>query len=521
MADDAASKRPKTPPEEEKSEVDIAEERQAKSISELESELAAPLSTPAEPKKPSKEGMNLSSLRDRVMHESIVIPEDPEITAAPEIPQKAEAVPVSSTPFEPVLSKAEAQTEAQVQVPKSEPKVQTTFKITPLKGAEEREPTIAPESVAVPTSPPTPSTAESPDMHALEKQPDAKNPFTGVVRPLRTFRDDIAQVVERRKISLVSALAAEEDQRSQQKASAASTPRARSFSPGAYFMLGMSVVFLAIGGLVLGGYFAFFEKEEAIGVPKAVLPSIVFTEMQTQIDVSNMGRDDLMSALSAEKDRISLRLGAMTAVYPIASGPEGWRLLAANELFDALESRAPLPLVRALSPFFMFGIHEFDGNEPFFIFKTEVYDNAFAGMLEWEPLMSIDLSPLFGRVSLTRALTPIEAPESAPLATTSTSSTQIASSTSTTTETVPGIPPSDGFVTIGEEDNTVQTDGGPRFGAARFEDAVIRNKEVRVLKNDEGKIVLLYSFIDPSTIVITTNEYTFIEILTRYASKRF
>ena len=58
------------------------------------------------------------------------------------------------------------------------------------------------------------------------------------------------------------------------------------------------------------------------------------------------------------------------------------------------------------------------------------------------------------------------------------------------------------------------------YTSGSFQDVVIRNKEARVLKNSDGLIILLYAFLDPNTIVITTNEYTFIEVLTRYASQR-
>ena len=53
-----------------------------------------------------------------------------------------------------------------------------------------------------------------------------------------------------------------------------------------------------------------------------------------------------------------------------------------------------------------------------------------------------------------------------------------------------------------------------------FEDSIIKNKEVRVLKDTKGTIRLLYSFIDRETLVITTNESTFSEVLTRLTSQR-
>jgi len=53
-----------------------------------------------------------------------------------------------------------------------------------------------------------------------------------------------------------------------------------------------------------------------------------------------------------------------------------------------------------------------------------------------------------------------------------------------------------------------------------FSDQIIRNKEARVLKDSEGEVVIMYSFVDQNTIVITTNESTFVEILTRLTAQR-
>ena len=49
-----------------------------------------------------------------------------------------------------------------------------------------------------------------------------------------------------------------------------------------------------------------------------------------------------------------------------------------------------------------------------------------------------------------------------------------------------------------------------------FEDRIIRNKDVRVMKDSAGNIVLLYGFLDQKNLVITTNEQTFQEILNRF-----
>lgn len=428
------------------------------------------------PKTPHVQGTNLAALRERVVHEGLTTPQ----SHSP-IPSQVEG-PAHPPITPPAKSIAEIHENLQEEIARAALSPEKEIEAAPVK---------------------TPK---------------------GSVRSVRTFRDDIAQVVERRQISLVSAIAAEEEERGREKEESPATPKSAGLSPGAYFMLGMTTVFFIVGGAVLAGYFTFFKKDEAELVVPTTLPTLVFAEQATQLEVTGMGRRGLMDALSEEKDRASIRLGAVTAIHPLIKNGEGYTLMSTQQFLTALETRAPEALSRSLSPLFMIGVHEFDGNEPFLIFKATSYESAFASMLEWESSMSLDLSPLFGRVSLTRTLRPIDdSPEEALPAflreeaasssddTGSTTPTETGSSTidadTTSTPAVAVLPP--------EAPTQAET-----FTSQRFTDAVIRNKDVRVLKNSEGKIALLYSFLDPSTILITTNEYTFIEILTRYTSKR-
>ena len=51
--------------------------------------------------------------------------------------------------------------------------------------------------------------------------------------------------------------------------------------------------------------------------------------------------------------------------------------------------------------------------------------------------------------------------------------------------------------------------------AKKFEDGVIVNKDVRILRDDNGNMILLYGIVDKETIIITVNDTAFKEIITR------
>ena len=66
--------------------------------------------------------------------------------------------------------------------------------------------------------------------------------------------------------------------------------------------------------------------------------------------------------------------------------------------------------------------------------------------------------------------------------------------------------------------NEVDSMGRPILGeeVRKFQDVVIKNKDTRVIKDNDGEIIFLYSVIDKSTVVLTTSQDTFKEIMNRF-----
>jgi hypothetical protein len=53
-----------------------------------------------------------------------------------------------------------------------------------------------------------------------------------------------------------------------------------------------------------------------------------------------------------------------------------------------------------------------------------------------------------------------------------------------------------------------------------FLDEALRNKDLRILQDNGGKTILLYSFIDKQTLLITKNENVFNAILAKYLTSK-
>lgn len=335
-----------------------------------------------------------------------------------------------------------------------------------------------------------------------------------LVQAIRTFRTDAMQVVDKNKISVVGAIAAEEERRILEKQEQArANPVSSKISPGAFYLLGIATTLIILGGLTFIGV-QYLHKKTAPST-EVTLPSIIFTEDQKTLSTTGLRKSEIMDMLVIEKNKADITLGAITGIYLTtgnqATQGNGDRLLTAEEFLTALDTRAPNAFMRALAPRFTLGIHEFSKNEPFLIFTVTDYDNAYAGILTWESFLNADLAPLFGPAFAEfyrspSALLYRDAIKAA--ATTSTSTGDVRSNPESASTTMPIVLP-----TTATTSDALRKKG--------FEDARFRNKEVRVLRNDAGEIVLLYSFLSRDTLVITTNEFTLKEVLTRLTSKRF
>lgn len=292
---------------------------------------------------------------------------------------------------------------------------------------------------------------------------------------LRTYKGDLEQMMDTRKESLVSITAAESARRSRDKNFTSVAQSDREELRKSFIKKIWIIAMLVILGA--GSSFYFYGKTYSDAVEtKLKTPSIIFADDEKEFDIANLSSGQILNEIDIIKNSADLTIGRIRNIFIAESfidenGLERKKLVSSSDFLNLINAQISTSFLRSLSPAFMVGAHVFDGNQPFLIFKTNFYENAFAGMLGWERNIIDDLFPLFK--------TPTE----------ETTSSRTVTNTSAFEPTI-------------------------------FSDLVIKNKDARVLKSADGKIILLYSFIDKNTIVITTNENTFSEIITRFASSR-
>lgn len=297
------------------------------------------------------------------------------------------------------------------------------------------------------------------DKNTLPEKPG--KPFENVsegLAPLRTYRQDVAGVMRDKKTSLVRLVLEEQKERNRREREV--SPTSRKNLP----LIFLSLIFLfSTIGIVYYIYFRINSVDHTLEDLKIV--PLIFVEKNKEIAVS--GKDpralegeivnDILQDTTLKVDVIEYLFFTETLGVQTQDGiVQKKNIIPSDRLFEAVGIKMPPMLLRSLRPDFMLGFHSFNKNQPFLILKTDYYDNAFAGMLEWENGMAKDLLPLFGRV-----------------------------------------------------------DHVTELSQRKWDDTVIKNKDTRVLRNFDGSIALVYTFKDQRTLIITTSEDTLLEVSRR------
>lgn len=329
---------------------------------------------------------------------------------------------------------------------------------------QEQQATLTPEQ-KVPEEKVTPPASEKPAELSEIKQ-------------LETYRGDIEKVIHGGDTSVVSIAAAEATRRSQRSQLATEdqpkTPKHEQDSS----MLGK--ILMVLIGLVLiagaAGLSAYIYLQTQTVSPSLVqnAPFVSVDETKNiSISQDKFSRDTLVQEVEQARIQTNLSVGLVRRlVIEVSTPPAEPTQISGKQLMQTLAPHAPEELLRTISPTYLFGVHSFDSNQAFVVLQVDSYEVAYAAMLRFEYTMPIDLFPVF-----TRTPSPMVGVPSA-------STTQAATTT--------GV-----------------------FVQTNFVDRIVENRDARVLQNEQGDILLLWTFLDRNTLVITTNEYTLREIIAR------
>lgn len=320
--------------------------------------------------------------------------------------------------------------------------------MTPQETSKEVAPAPAPQPAPQSAPPIVPSEAQ-----ASQEQPySAKNDPS--IKPIRTFKSDAEEAVRYKNVSAIDIAVAEQKRRE------AATPIERA-QENPKSSLGMTLLALGMVILVLvGGWYYWFTTTDTGNGPLApvqvVTKTIIPYERASTFKMA--GADDPVAHISAKLASSNASLGTVFAVIPVAANG------SSTEPITTILANASLPskLSRSLAPEYMIGSYSYETQSPFIILKTTYFQNAFAGMLEWEKDMFSALMPL---------------------------------------------------VLVAHPDAVTA-------GAREFEDAVVSNVDARAVRAANGDVLLAYAFADNEHVVIATSDNALKHVLDRILTVR-
>ncbi len=299
---------------------------------------------------------------------------------------------------------------------------------------------------------------------------DSENKDRKRVGTVRTFRSDLQSLMQKNKLSLAKIAAIESDRRRNVKTELKRQKKQESaFS---YSLLAGAIVVMTtvtVGSLI----FISFKNSQQTGADSNVIgldnkvslnSGIIFTEDRVRIDITNKTPIYILNIISAARDskKIEGILGDIVEFELVNKTANSYTRLSSVDFVKMFYTSAPDTFIETLGPRYMLGVHMTDkGRNPFVILSTDSYQYAFSAMLNWEPNLEADLG-LFLEPNI----------------------------------------PSGNFIY-------------DKNGVSRFQDIVLKNYNLRVLKDKAGKIKLLYGFVGHDRIVISNSLRTFVEIANR------
>jgi len=428
---------------------------------------------------------NLAALREKVMKESIGKPGDavlPPDTGA--VPARAQAIAKTDLS---AIARANAilETSPHEAATADGPRVPSTEHAHAISEIASKLGALSDTPVGAERSAPADSTALSPAGSAEERAPAAAGE-SGELPLMRTFKQDVQQTVLHNKTSVVDMISSNEKKRAVGEVVIRQGKGGSWFTPTLYVLLGTSALLLI--GAVAVGVMLFLPAGDKVATTAYFTPDAVVT-----YDTTYLAREAHVQGLFRIRDEIPLRDGFATQValrenivLPI-SGEEETLPLTTHRLLRMWEILPPDALDRSLTDNFMFGYVSLDEHHPFLILESNYFQGAFSGMLDWERTLSADLDPIFPTGGFGA-----EDTNATPRSTFATAST----SSSTTADTA------------------VQS------GLSAFEDHTVANIPARVLRDQSGVVLLLWSMPD-ERIIITSNEEVLQRLIDRMQAREF
>jgi hypothetical protein len=279
---------------------------------------------------------------------------------------------------------------------------------------------------------------------------------------IRTYKSDAEEIIQSGHISSINMAVAENKRMVERLKQSGEEVKKTNTNK---IIIIASAILIAIGFLVFGISFLLSKKTDTKTPIVIEIPKIITVDTEERIDIGSINLSRIKTTIKERIVQSATKLGQIKQFTLFENDGTSNNIITSTKFIELLKLNIPNKLLRTVKPEYLLGMHNFDGNQKFLILKTSSYDVTFAEMLSWENYLWQDFKEIFELNSKDTSLN--------------------------------------------EADQNVGIE------VKQFQDMIFSNKDCRVVKDTSGKIVFLYSMINPETVVITTNINTLKEIINR------
>ena len=277
-------------------------------------------------------------------------------------------------------------------------------------------------------------------------------------KKIQTYAEDVAKAIESGQGGVIKEIIQSQEEQEAQKENLSPESKKNKL----FMFISITLIFLAFIVLII--YAVFKEQISTVSVKPQFTP-IIFTDQNVFLEIGGFTKDKIAQTILNEVNNTKVKVGGVEGIYL----SENKNIVLFRKLTSLIQGNLPLNKFTFLDDNFLLGVVNKGENnvslekDLFILLKIRSIADIFDGMRSWEYKMFYDLHGFFG-------------------------------------------------VDINADTSYLLTKD--------FEDGIVENKNARILRDKDGKIVFMYVFADETSLVITNTNVATYEIMLRLAGSR-
>ncbi|HPS21436.1 MAG TPA: hypothetical protein PLO44_01350 [Candidatus Paceibacterota bacterium] len=276
----------------------------------------------------------------------------------------------------------------------------------------------------------------------------------------QTFADDMAKVLETGQGGVIHRLIEEQEQKEAEEKNKSLTSNKNKV----FVIVSILLFFSAIGVFF---WINAYRKNTLTAPVQPKFTPMIFLDKTSYINVAGLTKDKIAQSVYVRTKATDVKVGGIEGIYLTQDN----KIIGFRELINLISGNLPLEKATFLSDNYLIGVSNVlnnvspDGSEKnlFILLQNRSMSDIFQAMKAWEYKMFFDLHGFFG-------------------------------------------------VPINADTNYLLTKD--------FEDGIVQNKNARILRDNDGKIVLMYVYANNTSVLITNSENTTKEVMLRLAASQ-